>query len=107
MALASLCVLARWMVVLSSSVLAGGVCSGPAPRPRPPAAAGHGSARKRQIAEVIDLIAEPAAVVDLLDDVPALLARSVASWSVADHIARRRRHVRHLTQRRCRRRRLA
>jgi hypothetical protein len=69
--------------------------------------AGHRSARKRQIAEVIGLIAEPAAVVDLLDDVPALLARSVASWSVADDIARRRRHGRHPAQRPCRRRRLA
>jgi hypothetical protein len=38
------------------------------------------------MAEVIGLIAEPAAVVDPFDDVPALLARSVASWSVADDI---------------------
>jgi hypothetical protein len=35
------------------------------------------------------------AVVDLLDDAPALLARSVAGWSVADDIARRRRDGRH------------
>jgi hypothetical protein len=43
--------------------------------------AGYRSARKRQIGEVTGLIAEPAAVVDLSDDVPALLTRSVASWS--------------------------
>ena len=45
---------------------------------------GTGRRGRVQIAEVLGLIAEPEAVVDLFDDLPALLARCVASRSVAD-----------------------